>query len=244
MYPRTPNKKVSIKDRKIAAVARILKGARTTSYPSGTSFTRAPPASRGYYGPWSRLGGGELKTIDTGTINDSLAPTAVCTLINGVAVGTDYNTRDGRRIRMKHLTLKFAVYNSGASSSNPDVCRIMIVLDRQANGTVATSAQMLQTNTVFSPMNLDNRDRFLVLKDIMIGTEGATFSGGYVATGNSKSYVRKVFVPLNRMTTYSGTAATIGSISTNALYLVYNAQNSNQTSITYNSRVRFYEQGA
>lgn len=219
--------------RKKEAARRAVKAARAALIASGRS-TGGSSSVR------YRSRGSELKAIDSGTTTDSLAPTAVCTLINGVATGDDYNTRDGRRIVMKGLTLKFGLFDNGTTGP-ADFCRVMVILDKQANGAVCTSAQLFTANTPISPMNLDNRERFKILKDWCIGTDYGAYAAGVITNGATKMHVVKTYIPMDIPVTYSGTGATIASIATNALYLVYQAKNSNTTTIYYNARVRFTE---
>ena len=46
----------------------------------------------------------------------------------------------------------------------PQMARLMIIEDLQTNGVIATPADILQAVTVSSFMNLNNRDRFRVLR--------------------------------------------------------------------------------
>lgn len=245
MYPRSANKKTSYKDRKIAAVAGILKRAVTTSNKTGTSFTRGPSGGpRGFYGTYNRPRGlgPELKIIDSGPVADTTAPTMVIVLLNGVAQGTEYNTRQGRHIMMKSLALRFSV-NDGATTSVQDMVRCMVVYDKASNGAAAPAGtDILNATAVWhSPLNLSNRERFVVLKEWTFGTPAVVYTAGAVTAGGGPAAVRKLYLPMNKPVIFNTTTAAQGAISSGALYFCYLSRNSNTTSMLYNSRVRFID---
>jgi len=68
----------------------------------------APLRTGGFYGLWNGRRADELKTIDSTATTD--IPTAgLVNTISGVAAGTDYNNRIGRKIMMKSLLFRFAL---------------------------------------------------------------------------------------------------------------------------------------
>lgn len=89
----------------------------------------------------------------------------------------------------------------------------MIVMDKQANATVPTVAQILETVSAISPMNMDNRDRFTVLHDYQCPVD---------QLGGRPSTVHKKFRKINVTTAYNaGAAGTVADIATNSIYLLY-----------------------
>lgn len=184
-----------------------------------------------------------LTTIVAG---DPSTVTGAIVLLNGIAQGTDYNARIGRMGFWKTITmrLKFGPANEvNYGVPLAQFVRVLLVVDAQPNGVVMTAAQLLQTPSTQAMANLDNRNRFTILMDKLIKidplTSGATPTAGYRGPA-----LVKVYKKMSLTTTYSQTTATIGSIASNALYLVLlgdNASTSTATSIAcYGSiRLRF-----
>ena len=89
----------------------------------------------------------------------------------------------------------------------------MIVMDKQANATAPTVAQILEAVSAIAPMNMDNRDRFTVLHDYQCPVD---------QLGGRPSTVHKKFRKINITTVYNaGTAGTVADIATNSIYLLY-----------------------
>jgi len=115
---------------------------------------------------YNRRGRDELKFVDTVTSAAGTAAGAV-TLLNGVAQGTDYNQRIGRKFTMKSIMCRFGIsYGTGAAvGSVGNIVRILIFYDCQTNLNTPAVTDVLQTASYLSPMNLNNRDRFIVICD-------------------------------------------------------------------------------
>ena len=145
-------------DRQGAAKAAVAK-ARAAIIASRRAT--APPRTGGFFGAWNRPGGlgPELKTIDVTTT--SISPVTVAganVLLNGVAQGSDYTNRIGRKVLLKSLLFRanmYPVLNTGS----PVGCtiRIMLVYDSQTNGALAAVSDVLNAATYLQPTNLNNR---------------------------------------------------------------------------------------
>lgn len=87
--------------------------------------------------------------------------------INSIEQGIDDNQRIGRSIATKSCYYQY-VLNFGTGPV-PNVIRHMLVWDRQPNGTAPAVNQVLNnlglSTPVTAPMNLDNKERFVVLAD-------------------------------------------------------------------------------
>lgn len=191
----------------------------------------------------------ELKTsdlLDTVWTNQ-IGVGSVPTLMTNISVGTDYTSRLGRVIMVHSLQLKG--YISPVSNGAYDVkggqsVRMLVFVDRQPNGLACAASDLLQApspaNTT-SMINLNNRNRFLVLTDKLykIGPLSlGTSQGGY--TGYIRiDYYKRVNIPV----TFNGTGGTIGSIASNAIYCLFIGDNASSTSTnlqyTGAMRVRF-----
>lgn len=89
-------------------------------------------------------------------------------LINGMAIGGGATQRVGRRVTFTKLISRVSFYAATAIPPTEDTkIRILVFLDKQSNGATPTITQVLATDNFTSPMNLDNRDRFVVLADVI-----------------------------------------------------------------------------
>lgn len=219
-----------------ASVLRARGGMSTGSY--------GPPANRGFYGSYSLRGRAELKFVDTTSQNVALTTTWAGVLVNGIAQGSDFNQRIGRKSTMKSVLFNGNCFNiSGASlvSINGAYCRFVIIYDTQPNsGTIPTGTDIFVANDPNTALNLNNRDRFQVLMDVRKQVSAFTFSAATALTaGNPANSYWKKFKKCNKETVFSGTAATLGSISTGAIYLFVIADAASSAAIDYYIRVRF-----
>lgn len=102
-----------------------------------------------------------------------LAPNvATITPLTTILQGDSATARDGRKICLKSVQSNYQItVNTNAS------WRIVVVMDRQSNGTGPLAGDILEVATnVRSPLNLANAKRFVVLHDNYLGLgKGMTF---------------------------------------------------------------------
>jgi len=201
--------------------------------------TRAPLATRGFYGVYNRRGRDELKFIDTVT---SLAGTTAgsVTLINGVAQGTDYNQRIGRKFIMKSIMLRTGIaYGSGAAANSlGNIVRVCVFYDAQTNAAAPAVTDVLQTASYLSPMNLNNRDRFKIISDKWWNLEAFQIAGSLITNGDFCPQMEKFYKKINLEVQNGGTANTVGSITTGGVFLLIIAAGAGNLVDIY-SRVRY-----
>lgn len=166
-----------------------------------------------------------------------MANTGSVTLLNGVATGTDITNRIGRKIAMKSLLFRMDLQLT-TSSVLGDIIRVLVVYDCQTNA-VAPAVTDIIVGAYNSPMNLSNRDRFKILLDKHVTLGGADFTGAVVAGGDPVPKIIKVFKKMNLEVIFGGTAATVGSIQTGAIWLCLISQGNAITTSTLYTRVRF-----
>lgn len=171
-----------------------------------------PGGPRGFYGLNQGNHGPELKDIDTDISAGVYDTTGSVILINGIAQGTDFNTRIGRKFQMKSLLLRFSVQR-GSTATTAALARWMIVYDKQANAVAPAVTDILVTANAAAFNNLSNRDRFIVIYDKIL------VIGGTTGNDNSLMYQKK-YRKMKMEVTNGGTGNTIGSIATGALFLV------------------------
>lgn len=183
----------------------------------------------------------ELKKIDVSGQNSLFTAAGTLTLLNGVAVGTDYTDRIGRKIILKSHLFRMNVRLAGLTAGIGEFIRVMLIYDCQTNGAAPVVADILSTSTVISPINLNNRDRFKVLKDWMIGLEAANFAAAVVTAGSPQHHFRQMYKKINMEQIFGGTGATVGSIQTGSIYLLTMGLIGNIAAIDYDSRLRFID---
>jgi len=179
----------------------------------------------------------EIKAIDiaetTYVFRDPNTATAVI-LLNGIQTGSGFFNRVGSRVEMKNLQLNgFLGPQTGVTSTTPTLTRLLIVYDRQPVGALPTIQDVLQnrdqtgaaTQGGLSHVNLDNRDRFSIIRDFrwyLPTNTGGVVSG--VASGVGPTWQINEYIKLKGLGThYKSTAnpATIADISTGALYAFF-----------------------
>lgn len=204
---------------------------------------RAPLRSGGFYGTYNRRGRNELKFTDTGDGGGSAPAAGILVLLNGVAAGTDYNQRIGRKIILKSLLHRFSLIPqvATANSSAGDIVWVMLIYDCQTNAATPAVADVLQAVTYDSPMNLNNRDRFKVLTDKFITMGAYTMTASALVTGSPTPKIIKMYKRLNHEVIFGGTGSTVGSIQTGAIFLLIISLNNNITTYVYNNRTRFID---
>lgn len=178
----------------------------------------------------------EVKCIDiaSGIININPPATALVSLLNGVQTGAGFFNRVGARIEMKNLHIR-GVLRNGATSIQ-DTCRLIVVYDRQPAGALPIFQDMFQTRDQTgtasvsgeSEVNLDNRERFTIIRDKQFFLPSTTNAAGVLTNGpqypgNDQESDINWFIPLKGLSTIyksSSNPTTIADISTGALYLV------------------------
>lgn len=181
----------------------------------------------------------EFKAIDSGTVTTGVVGTTSLTLLNAVAVGTDYNNRIGRRINIETLNIKvFGFINTGINANPGDFYRVMVIYDKQSKGTTPSVGDILQTPDFSSPLNLNNRDRFLSLYNNTHSINAYNTMAGSIINGDPKPTIDEIYIDTSLETTYSGPNAIIGNITSGAIYLLTLTANSSINQV-FNSRIRF-----
>lgn len=185
-----------------------------------------------------------------------------------VQEGSGFWNRIGRKVCMKSLQLTGWInFLAGGASANQELIRYIIFYDKQPNGVAATWNQIVQaydnagtaTNLVTDGINLDNRDRFVILRDRKVmytsysdgsGQPGilstqlgvSVGSIGTKGVGSDGGMFVSEFIKLpNYEAQFNGTAnpATVAQISTGNLGIVFAGNVGNQYSLIASARLRF-----
>lgn len=191
-----------------------------------------------------QLAPGEFKSIDLSSSADTIDTTGSVTLLNGCARGNDINQREGREITMKSIQIRGAV-SANAQATNDQWARVMIVYDRQTNGTAPAVTDVISSSGICGMRNLENRKRFKILMDRTY-VINANYTGAatiYSACNNHHflEYYRKLDHPV---VFNSGSAGAVSDISTGSLYMIRIGSVTAGTAaaaITFCSRVRYQD---
>lgn len=181
----------------------------------------------------------ELKVMDL--INASYAIENTGTqlaLLNGCAPGSNNFNRIGRKLQLKSLQIHGSIASTDGTTLDAKF-RMAIVYDKQANGAAPTYSDIFTsqdisgvTNSTTSAMvNLNNRDRFEIIRDtfLVLGGKDTTATQSY--SGTPTIVPIDMFIALNnRVTIYNaGTAGTVGDITSGSLYVFFIATQANTT---------------
>lgn len=197
-----------------------------------TSRNRVPPPTWRY----NTSSGPELKVIDTSVASMAQDLTGSVLLLNGVATGTDFTDRIGRKICMKSILVR-GVSTPQDGITTARMVRMMIVYDSQPNSAAPAVTDVLLTAAAWSPNNLNNRDRFRVLVDKLQWHGGGDTTAGTSFSDHNSSIVNK-YKKINLETVFDGTGATISDIQSGSLYMITVGTTAAGTGGVFNGRVR------
>lgn len=202
----------------------------------------APGRTGGYFGASSRRRQEERKTIDIDPNNYTVTATGSVTLLDGVATGTDFTDRIGRKICLKSHYCRGVIFPEDTTTSN-QLIRMLIVYDMQTNGATPAVTDVLKSADPTSQLNLNNRDRFRVLvdKQWVLAPIDTTATQSYA--GSPTIHQFKKYKKLNHEVVYNGTTAAIGSIATGGLFMVLVGSNAAGTAaiMRVSHRTRFVD---
>lgn len=176
----------------------------------------------------------EVKYVDT-TISGSIGTGGLfSTLLNGIAMGDEYNNRNGRSILMKDLDVRFKI-QSTPSNTNIQSIGWAIVMDKKPDeSTLCNWGNVFQLNSVFAHVDkADHSGRFVVM------------ARGQIQINNpyNPSVSTKRYIPLKGIhIKFDGTDATQTSIDQNAIHFIATTdQPSDTATILGESRLNYYD---
>lgn len=212
---------------------RVLKGAaRRGLRRAQRGFVR----TTGFFGQVLELKFHDLD-IDDGVI---AAAGSITDSVNKIAQGTTESERIGRKCTIKSINWRFNVelpeVDASAQPVNPDVCRVILYLDKQCNGAAATVTGILESANFQSFNNLANKSRFRTLMDrtytlnVLAGGSNGTTSD-WCETVQHDTFFKKVNIPVE----FDSTAGAITEIRSNNIGLLLISK---QGRMSFNSKMR------
>jgi len=155
----------------------------------------------------------ELKFIETSMDSTSygIGGTGNLLLINNCVQGSDADDRLGRKATFVSFQMRCAVTLASTAVTNGLLTRTILFVDNQTNGLTPAITDLLTSNVFESNMNLNNRDRFTILMDKVLGGTG----------GDLKNHGFKKFKKISVNTTFNQlNGGNVGDIQTGSLYLL------------------------
>lgn len=225
-----------------------MKRKRTGSTTSTDSYRPSQGSKYKKYRPYSYVPHSikEYKTSDVVTGQNAMTTTGTFTLLHSPVPGTDYTNRIGRKTLIRSVYLKVYVETSASNGVYTTVAgspfRWILFCDKQPNGAAPAGTDLLNTSHPLSHLNLNNRDRFKILKD-----KTDKLGPFYADTGISYTYanpqnmVYKYYRKMRQEVIYNGgSAGTIADITSGALYFyVLSEQGGSSHFCNLYARVRF-----
>ncbi len=151
----------------------------------------------------------EFKIIDTQLSSNAQNSTPKITQLTNLIQGLTDSTRIGNKITITGIQLRYTVNDTITNEY-----RIMLVLDKQTNGVIYVSGDLLEDITaqdnIVSPVNRDNKKRFRVFYDKV-----HLMSVAGVANGQGRKFI-KVNIPVM----YDSTAGDITDLTSSSLSLL------------------------
>lgn len=194
----------------------------------------------------SAPGSFEKKYLDTVFAAASIpAVGAFSTSWNLIPQGTTKNTRIGNKCTAVNINAhgQLTLLTQAANSVVGDKVRWIILVDKQANGaTVGAVSDVIQTmpgatTDLNSFRNMDNVDRFVILKDKTYVLNQATQNGalGSNVTTRELKFNKKCQIPLE----FSSTTGAITEVRSNNILCMLISLGNNLTQFALTVRVKF-----
>lgn len=195
--------------------------------------------------------GVEYKNLDSAAnVVVNAAGSITSQTLVAIPEGTGESERVGRQVQCTSLNIrgyiKIETFNYVPASF---FLRFIVYVDKQANGAAATPAELIDTNPagfyINNLRNLEQTDRFIILKDKLIRTDPTS---GLYNTNLFTNVPTEQFVPfkcnlsLNDMPIqYSGTAGGLSDIRSNNIGIMCISSDpaSNGLRVRYTARVRY-----
>lgn len=204
----------------------------------------------------------EVKFVDHATTTSTFTSVATVagTNVLDLLQGSQGYNRIGQRIQLKTLRIRGLIENVATVASS-NTGRVLVVYDRQPNGTTAmwtdvvlgVTAAGATSSLIRDGINMGNRERFVVLIDEQMYLPGLTNTAGQVTTvadygtndKNPSMFNFDRFVNLRDMETHfnNGTAGNITDIQSGCItmFVACEAAATASWRFYWSSRVRFLD---
>lgn len=194
----------------------------------------------------------ELKAFDITTGLIDIPSTGVFSELCIPVLGNDFNNRIGRKIVNKSFYLRYYVGIKEAfgmvtaNSIAPGHCRLIVFVDYQPNAAVPAVSDLLNASTTISQVNLNNRDRFKILRDITHDFDAFNLLAADASPAwNRTMQSNEVYMKINIETIFNGNnAGNVGDITSGCIYtlwLGFNPLGGTHHQMSMTTRVRYVD---
>lgn len=239
-------------NRNRAVIRRRLRrrGFPSSHMPAALRDRGVAPSNSVAYG-WTFGVGKERKVADVDAQNAEISTNGNFDLLCAPTPGTGMDNRIGRKICIRSVYLRGFIQSRLADALGSDsvaptnLVRVILFWDKQPAGAAPAITDLLKESSPVSQLNLNNRDRFVIVKDknYFIGPITCDNTHSELWAGGNLGYPFKIYKRLKKEVVFNaGSAGTIADINSGALYLfTLGNRNSGLTTAycTYTSRVRF-----
>lgn len=227
-------------------------------YSSRRGFRAARSGGRmGSAGPktWAHMQQCVEKKFHDGELASELiglsAAASIDSILSGIAQGTTAETRIGTKAFVWSAAIRGKmqlIQTAGGSFDHDDIVRVLLVVDKQSNGTTPAIQDVLATTgttaDIHSFRNLENMNRFVVLSDNSYVFNVQAAAGDGVA--NDTAPVVKRFslfktwkTALKVVYDTTDTIGTTASIKDNNIWLMAYSEHGARVVLEYQSRLRY-----
>jgi len=190
----------------------------------------------------------EMKLYDKTLSNTLINATGIVPFggtLNDIAQGDTESQRIGRKVVVKsiHLHLRLALAPTTSNTATADNIRIMVVLDKQANGTAFINTDVLTVNAGSAPdfysfNNIANKSRFRVLSDkkYQLSADAAFTSTSVLNSCMADQHI-KCNIPIEY--DHSATTGAISTIRSNNIAILAISEQGLGTFMQGTARIRY-----
>lgn len=214
-----------------------------------SAFRGRPRMSVSRLVPWAKP---ELKTFDVTLSAQEVSTTGLFSEMCLPILGSDFNARVGRKIQMKsfyiryHCGIKAAFTLGTITTTATQELRLIVFIDKQPNGAAPAVTDLLVAATPTSQLNMNNRDRFKVLRDVTHVFDPYTLLTASASPAwNRTAECGEIYKKINLECIFNATnGGTIADVNSGALYTFWIGSvgtGNNSGSVTQTSRVRYID---
>lgn len=203
------------------------------SQPQGSSWGQLVQAAGTAYAAYQgvqqlrQIVNSELLHYDeNGTSTPTGSTGDIIGILRGMTQGDTNNTMHGNSILLKSVQTNFTV-NMNASATSTRL-RVLMLLDTRPLAALPAITDILSSNTINAFMNIDDQiKRFRILKSftVVVNTQ----------------YPEKVYKLYKKMNLHCKFNDSQVPILNDILYVLLSDESTNTPTVTYNSRLRFYD---
>lgn len=190
----------------------------------------------------------ERKVSDIDTAVYQVNTTGTFTLLHNPPLGTDFTARIGRKTVVRSVYIRGTVQLENAAQLTAQQIpaqqsRMILLVDLQPNGATPIVTDLLKTATPSSQLNLNNRDRFRIIKDKTFVFDSMILTD-VLSAWNRNIYNLKCYKKMKLEVIFNGTnGGNIADINSGALYMFWigsaAAGTNTDSNAIVSTRVRF-----